>query len=82
MTFILKLDLDMVKVYLHTKNEVSVWKGLKLVDWTDWHTDRYDWKHYLTTDAGGNFLTTRAYFVQHKYSFGSNFQKWQKNLRG
>ena len=39
MTLILKLDLDMVKMYLHTKNEVPMWSGSKVIVWTDCHTD-------------------------------------------
>ena len=31
MTLILKLDLGMVKMYLHTKNEVSMLRGLKVI---------------------------------------------------
>ena len=38
MTFILKLDLDRVKTYLHTKNEVCMWRFKKL--WPE-QTDRY-----------------------------------------
>ena len=56
MTLILKLDLDMVKMYLHTENEVSVWSGSKVIAWTDRgdrQTDRHDWKHYLPTYMGG-----------------------------
>ena len=40
MTLILKLDLDMVKMYLHTKNEVSMWSSSKVIAWTDRNTDR------------------------------------------
>ena len=40
MTLILKLDLDIVKMYLHTKNEVSMWRGSKVIAWTDRNTDR------------------------------------------
>ena len=40
MTLILKLDLDMVKMYLHTKNEVSMLRGSKTETQTDRHTDR------------------------------------------
>ena len=51
MTLILKLDLDMVKMYLHTKNEVSISRGSKFIAWTDRNkdrqTDRHDRKHYL-----------------------------------
>ena len=62
MTLILKLDLDMVKMYLHTKNEVSMSRGSKVIALTDRntdtqthrHTDRHDRKHYLPTYAGGN----------------------------
>ena len=69
MTLILKLDLDMVKMYLYTKNEVSMWRGWKVIAWTGIHTekmdrltykqtdgetDRHDWKHYLPAYAGGN----------------------------
>ena len=62
MTLILKLDLDMVKMYLHTKNEVSMLSGSKVIAWTDRNTDRqthtqtdrHDQKHYLPAYAGGN----------------------------
>ena len=61
MTLILKLDLDMVKMYLHTKTEVTMSRGLKVIAWTDRNTDRqtdrqthrYDRKHYLPAYAGG-----------------------------
>ena len=39
MTLILKLDLDMVKMYLYTNNEVSMWRGSEVKAWTDIHTD-------------------------------------------
>ena len=63
MTLILKLDLHMVKMYLHTKNEVSMSRVQKL--WleqtetqtdrhTDTQTDRQDQEHYLPAYAGGN----------------------------
>ena len=59
-TLILKLDLDMVKMYLHAKNEVSMSRGSKVIAWTDRNTDtdtqtdRHNWKHYLPAYAGGN----------------------------
>ena len=31
MTLILKLDLDMVRMYLHAKNEVSMPRGSKVI---------------------------------------------------
>ena len=39
MTLILKIDLDMVKMYLHTKNEVPSYSGSKVIAWTDRQTD-------------------------------------------
>ena len=39
MTLILKLYLDMVKMYLHTKNEVSMSRSSKVIVWTDRNTD-------------------------------------------
>ena len=47
MTLILKLDLDMVKIYMHTKNEVSMWRSSKVIAWIDRQTHRHDWKYYL-----------------------------------
>ena len=40
MTLVLKLDLDMVKIYHHTKNEVSVSRHTKVIACTDRQTDR------------------------------------------
>ena len=31
MTLILKVDLDMVKMYVHTKNEVPIYSGSKVI---------------------------------------------------
>ena len=41
MTLILKLDLDMVKLYHHTKNEVSMSRHSKVTVQTDRHTHTY-----------------------------------------
>ena len=41
MTLILKLDLDMVKMYLYTKNKVPSISHLKVTSWTDTQTDRH-----------------------------------------
>ena len=64
MTLILKLGLDMVKMYQHTKNEVSMLRGSKVIAWIDRNTDRqthtdtqthrHDRKHYLPAYVGGN----------------------------
>ena len=52
-----KLDLDMVKMYLHTKNEVPSYSGSKVIAWnrqthrqdrqTHRQTDRLEWNYYL-----------------------------------
>ena len=39
MTLILQLDLDIVKMYHHTKNEVSMSTGSKVIARTDTQTD-------------------------------------------
>ena len=69
MTLILKLDLDMVKMYLYTKNEVFMLRGSKVIAQTDINTERQTdrhtdgqtdrqtdmtKKHYLPAYAGGN----------------------------
>ena len=40
MTLILKFDLDMVKMYYHTKNEVSMSRHSKVIAQTDTQTHR------------------------------------------
>ena len=40
MVLVLKLDLDMVKILHHTKNEVSMSKHSTVIVQTDRHTDR------------------------------------------
>ena len=41
MTLVLKLDLDMIKILYHTKNEVSMSKHSKVIAQTDGHKDRH-----------------------------------------
>ena len=57
MTLILKLDLDIVKMYLHTKNEVSMSKGSKVItEHANRQTDRQTWPQTLAIAyTGGNF---------------------------
>ena len=38
MTLILKFDLDMVKMYLYTENEVPGFSSSKVIAWTQTHT--------------------------------------------
>ena len=45
MTFILKLDLNMVKMCLYSKSEVSMLMGSKVIAWTDIHTDGQTHRH-------------------------------------
>ena len=40
MTLVLKLDLDIIKMYVCTKNEVPTFSGSKVIIWTDTQTDR------------------------------------------
>ena len=48
MTLILKLDLDMVKMYHHTKNEVSMLRHSKVIAQTDRQTDTHTHTHTHT----------------------------------
>ena len=53
MTLILKLDLDMVMMYHHTKNEVSMSTGSKVTARTDenTHTDTHTHDENITSTA-------------------------------
>ena len=48
MTLVLKLDLDMVKMYLHTKNEVSMSRHSKVIARTDRQTRTHTHTHTHT----------------------------------
>ena len=61
MTLVLKIDLNIVKMYHHTKNEVSMSWHSKVIACTDGHTQAV-WKHYLPAYAGWNILY-QFYFV-------------------
>ena len=56
MTLILKLDLDMVKMYHHTKNEVSMSTASKLTAQTDRQTDSH-----IHTHSPDENITSTAY---------------------
>ena len=61
MTLILQLDLDMVKMYLHTKNEVSMSSSSKVIAWTDRNTDRQTHRQtHRQTDMTENITYTRV----------------------
>ena len=60
MTLILKLDLDMVKVSLHTKNEVSMLRYSKVIARTDRQTDTHT-HTYTHTDTLTETQTHRRY---------------------
>ena len=51
MTLVLKLDLDMVKMYVYTKNEVLSFSSSKVITQTDRHIDRPKWNYYLSANA-------------------------------
>ena len=57
MAFVLELDLDMVKMYHHTKNEVSVPTATKVITHTHTHTTHTTHTH--TTH------TTKTLSLQH-----------------
>ena len=88
MTLILKLDLDMIKMYLHTKNEVSMSSSSKVIAWTGRNTDRQtdtetdtqthrdDRKHYLPAYAGGNKLYKKRVDVQNYFKRQRYFSYW------
>ena len=40
MTFLLKLDLDIIKMYVCTKNEVPILSGSEVIVWTDRQTEK------------------------------------------
>ena len=75
MTLILKPDLDIVKIYYHTKNEVSMSTGSKVIAQTDKHTDRQtDWHTHThnenitsTAYAGGNYEANTGFKKRTKY---------------
>ena len=60
MTLILKFDLDMVKIYHHTKHQVSMSTHSKVIDPPDTQTHQ---KHYLYCIRGGN-----ESFAQNRHS--------------
>ena len=45
MTLVLKLDLDMVKMYVYTKNEVPTFSSSKIIARTDRQTHRQTHRH-------------------------------------
>ena len=49
MTLTIETDLDMVKMYDHTKNEVSVATASKVIAQTGMRRDRQTDRHTLTT---------------------------------
>ena len=63
MTMILKLGLDVVKMYLYTENKFPSYSGSRVMALTDRQTDRHtdrqthihrpDWNYYLSAYAGG-----------------------------
>ena len=57
LTLVLKLDLDMVKMYLHTKNEVPSYSGSKVIAWTDRQTRV---KLLPTAYADGKYAVTNG----------------------
>ena len=65
MTLILKLDLDMVKMYHHTKNEVSMLTGSQVIARTDTHTQTHTHRNdeNITSTAYAGVNETRNKFL-------------------
>ena len=77
MTLILKLDLDMVKTYLHTKNEVPMWRGSKVIAWTDRQTDMIENSTYPHTRV----VITILYWTEHISMFFLHFCCFDQNFK-
>ena len=60
MTITLKHDLDILKMYHHTKNEVSMSTGSKVIAQTDRQTDTHTHTHTHTHTPDKN-ITSTAY---------------------
>ena len=57
MTLILKLDLDMIRMYVCSKNEVLTFSGLKVIVWTDTQMGRQTQLKLLPIAyADGNYI--------------------------
>ena len=58
MALVLELDLDIMKMYVCTKDEAPISNGSKVIAWSDTQTDRQthrlDWNYYLPTFTDGN----------------------------
>ena len=55
MNLILKLNLDIVKMYHHTINEVSMSTGSKVIAQTERQTHTHDKNINSTANAGGHY---------------------------
>ena len=92
MTFILKLDLDMIKMYHHTipkmKFLFQLIQKFSLNRWTDMHTgrhtDRHTCRHYENITSIAYFITYLPsgcsyygiYNIRH-YIYEVDFEHWQ-----
>ena len=65
MTFIPILDPDIAKMYLHTKNEVSVWNGSKVITWIV--------SKHRRTDTQTDTNTSMTENINKKYAFQITF---------
>ena len=62
MTLILKFDIDMIKMYQHTKNEVSMSSASKVIAQTDKHTHTHTHTltpHYKNIPSSNGTSSTR-----------------------
>ena len=74
MTLVVKLDLDIIKIYMCTKNEVPTFSSSKVIIWTDSQTARQtdiwtDRQTHIQTDR-----QTQLKLLPTAYADGTNVQ--------
>ena len=68
MNFILTLNLDMLKMYLYTENEVPSFSASKVIAWTDRQIDRQtDRQNRVKLYADGNKTQKRWFKVTRRF---------------
>ena len=59
----IKIDLDMVKMYYYTKNEVSMSRHSKVIAQTDTHTHTHSMKPLPSHIHSGKYTCLNIYYV-------------------
>ena len=76
MTLVLKLDLDLVKMYLHTKNVVASYSGSKVMAWTYKHTDRQTHTH-THTDPSESITYPHTRMVKFQFHYFQEYMLYK-----